>query len=143
MRTNDKSVIRQLILITWIIIVGMVMTSCDLAKLIVQKNKSGKTVRLTWTFEIDSLSNNTNIRKLRTSTYTLGTKKGEREVTIIFGFGNWPTKEIERFAENDVKLIEITGVKTKLKLTDKEEIKKFLLERRHGLLKNFITIKVY
>lgn len=61
---------------------------------------------------------------------------------MYFGFGSWPTREIDRFVNMNIKSIEIEGANTKVKMTDKEEIKKFLIDRRHGLFKNFITIKI-
>jgi hypothetical protein len=60
---------------------------------------------------------------------------------IVFGFGGWPTREVERFVQ-DIQSVEIETADRKIQMTDRNEIKNFLLERRHGILKNFITIKI-
>jgi hypothetical protein len=134
---------RQLTLPILTIVTGCILTSCDPAKLIILKNKSGKPANFKWTIESDSVSGYSNHPALKTGTFDLGTKKDEREKTMYFGFGYWPTEEIVRFVDKNIKSIEIEGANTKVKMTDKEEIKKFLTDRRHGLLKNFITIKIY
>lgn len=119
------------------------LTSCDPAKLIILKNESDKTAYFKWTTEIDTISVYSNHTALKTGTFELGTKKDEREQVMYFGFGYWPRIEIETFVNMNIKSIEIEGAKTKFKLTDKGEIKKFLTRRRHGLLKNVITIEIH
>lgn len=118
------------------------LLSCDPSKLIILKNKSDKPAYFTWIIEQDSVLSYSHYA-LKTGTLTLGTKTDEREEFIHFGFGAWPKAEIERFVNTNIKSIEIEGPNTKIKLTDKKEIIHFLSERRHGLLNNFITIKVY
>ncbi len=120
-----------------------ILTSCDPAKLIILKNKSDKPAYFKWTIEVDSVSGYSNHPALKTGTFDLGTKKDEREKVMYFGFGSWPTAEIERFVNKNIKSIEIEGANTKIKMTDKGEIKKFLTDRRHGLFKNFITVKIH
>lgn len=140
----EKMRVRRLLTLTILtILTGCILTSCDPAKLIILKNKSDKPAYFTWTIEIDSTSGYSNHPALRTGTFELGTEKDEREESFYFGFGSWPTGEIERLVDKNITSIEIEGVNTKVRMTDKEEIKRFLISRRHGLFKNFITIKIY
>ena len=44
----------------------------------------------------------------------MGTSKNDRDKTIVFGFGNWPTSEIERFVNEDNQSIEIESVCVKV-----------------------------
>ncbi|MFM7854601.1 MAG: hypothetical protein ACKO96_22415 [Flammeovirgaceae bacterium] len=134
---------RQLTLTIITILTSCILTSCDPAKLIILKNKSDKPAYFKWTIEVDSVSGYSNHPALKTEIFDLGTKKEEREKVMYFGFGSWPTGEIERFVNKNVKSIEIEGANTKVKMTDKREIIKFLTDRRHGLFKNFITIKIH
>jgi hypothetical protein len=119
------------------------MTSCDPAKLIIMKNKSNKQVKVIWTIVVDSVSSDLNIKAIRTSIYDLGIEKDRREASMIFGFGTWPVNEIERFVNDQVKSLIIEGSKTKIVLTNKNEINEYLKARRQGILGNFIVIKVY
>lgn len=134
---------RQLNLTILTIVTSCILTSCDPAKLIILKNKSDKPAYFKWTIEVDSVSGNSNHPALKTGTFDLGTKKDERKEVMHFGFGSWPPGEIERFVNKNIKSIEIEGANTKVKMTDKVEITKFLTDRRHGLFKNFITIKIH
>lgn len=124
------------------IVTSCLLTSCDPAKQIILKNRSDKPAYFKWTIQADSVSDYLNHPALKSGTFELGTTKGQREVVMYFGFGSWPREEIERFVNKNIESIEIEGASTKIKMTDKGEIKKFLLDRRHGLLKNFITIKI-
>ena len=117
------------------------LTSCDPARMIILKNKTGKPAYIRWTIRADSTSTNGE-QEFRKVTFDLGTSKSDREKTITFGFGNWPADEIERFVNEDIQSIEIESVHEKRTMTDKSEMKGYLLKRRHGLFKNFITIKL-
>ena len=133
---------RLLTLTIMTIVTNCILTSCDPAKLIILKNKSDKPAYFKWTIEVDSLSDYSNHPALKTGTFELGTEKDGREKVLHFGFGSWSKGEIERFVNKNIKSIEIEGANTKAKMTDKEEINKFLTDKRHGLFKNFITIKI-
>jgi hypothetical protein len=117
------------------------LASCDPARMIILKNKTGKPACIRWTIRADSTSTNDE-QEFRTVTFDLGTSKSDRKKTITFGFGNWPADEIERFVNEDIQSIEIESVHEKRILTDKSKLKNYLLKRRHGLFKNFITIKL-
>ena len=117
------------------------LTSCDPAKLIILKNKTDQPAYFRWAIRTDS-TDATGKQQFKTMTLTLGTSKSDREKTIVFGLGSWPTSEIERFVNEDIQSIEIESVHEKKIMTDKQEIKNYLLARRHGIVKNFITIKL-
>ncbi|NBP69185.1 MAG: hypothetical protein EBR30_21150 [Cytophagia bacterium] len=117
------------------------LTSCDPAKLIILKNKTEKPAYFRWTVRTDSTNINGE-QPFKTLTLDLGTSKSDKERTIVLGFGNWPTSEIERFVNEDIQSIEIASVNEKIIMTDKTEIKNYLIVRRHGIFKNFISIKL-
>lgn len=117
------------------------LTSCDAPKQIILKNKTDKPAYFRWTIRTDSTDTNA-VRQFKTVTFYLGTSKIDKEKTIAFGFGNWPTREIERFVNEDIQSLEIESINERRMITDKKETKDYLLERRHGILKNFITIKI-
>lgn len=129
----------QLIVLT--IGTAYALTSCDPAKLIILKNKTDKPAYFRWTVRTDSTST-TGGQQFKTVTFDLGTSKNDKEKSIIWGFGSWPTSEIERFVNEDIQSIEIETVHEKKIMTDKKEIKDYLLARRHGIAKNLITIKL-
>lgn len=117
------------------------LTSCDPAKLIILKNKTDRPAYFRWTVRADSTSINGG-QQFKTVTFDLGTSKNDKEKTIVFGFGNWPNSEIERFVNEDIQSIEIESVNEKKIMTDKKEIRDYLIARRHGIVNNFITIKL-
>jgi hypothetical protein len=117
------------------------LMSCDPAKLIILKNNTDKPAYFRWTVRADSTST-TGGQQFKTVTFDLGTFQNDKEKTIVFGLGNWSTREIERFVNNDIQSIEIESVNEKKIMTDKKEIKDYLLARRHGIAKNFITVKL-
>lgn len=137
----DIEVMKRHKLILLITGTAYLLTSCDPARLIILKNKTDKPAYFRWTVRTDSTGTNSG-QGLKTVTFDLGTSKRDNEKTIVFGFGNWPTSEIERFVNEDIQSIEIESVNEKKIMTDKKGIKDYLLARRHGIFKNFITIKL-
>ena len=119
----------------------LALTACDPAKLIVLKNKTDNPAHFRWTVRIDSSCKN-EIYQFKTVTFDLGTSKTDRETTIVFGFGNWPTREVERLVDEKIQSIEIESVNEKITMTNNSKIKNYLLARRRGILRNSITIKL-
>jgi hypothetical protein len=117
------------------------LTSCDPSKQIILKNQTAKPAYFRWTVRTDSADTNSG-PQYETVTFHLGTSKNDNEKTILFGFGSWPTTEIERFVREDIQSIEIESINEKIIMTDKKEIEHFLIKRRHGIVRNFITIKL-
>lgn len=120
----------------------LLIGACDPAQRIVMRNKSDQTVYVSWIMEEDSVSNNKATQILKTSTYTLGTQKNDKEETLYFGIGVWSDQAIDRFVDK-VTSIEIVGVSTRVKMTDKEAIKKHFKANRGGFMNSKLTVKVY
>lgn len=118
------------------------LISCDPAKLIILKNKTDKPAYLRWTIVGADSTDTKGGQRFQTVTFDLGTSKKDREKRIVFGLGHWPTSEIERFVNEDIQSIEIESINEKRIMTDKKEIRDYLLERRHGIMRNFITINL-
>lgn len=119
------------------------LTSCDIGKAIVVKNKSQSPAYFRLNFSTDSIIDETNsVKAIKSGTINLGTSEKDKKAMIIFGFGGWPTTEVKTFV-NKIESIEMEGANTKLKITDKAEIEKFLISRRHGIFfKNVIVIDI-
>lgn len=132
---------KRLLLILFITGTAYSLTSCDPAKLVILKNKTDKPAYFRWTVPTDSTSINGE-QQFKRVTFDLGTSENDKVKTIAFGFGNWPTNEIERFVNEDIQSIEIESVNERKVMTDKKEIKDYFLARRHGIVNNFITIKL-
>jgi|SRR5687768_10127170 len=132
---------KQLKLVSILSIVCL-STACDPTKFIIVKNKTNKPAYFRWTIRTDSVTQDLSSGwGYKNVTFDLGTSKSDRKKMIVFGFGGWPTREVERFVQ-DIQSVEIETADRKIQMTDRNEIKNFLLERRHGILKNFITIKI-
>src|SRR5688572_33371585 len=97
---GQRETMKRLGLILFITGTAYLLTSCDPAKHIILKNRTDKPAYFRWTVRTDSTGTNGG-QQFKTVTFDLGTSKDDKEKTIVFGFGNWSTSEIERFVNED------------------------------------------
>jgi hypothetical protein len=119
------------------VITSFIFNACDPAKSVFLINKTNKTAQFKWVIDSEGSG-----KDVDSAVFLLGTTTYTKRQRIIFGFGYWPVGEVNRFVDSNLLSIEIKGVQDSLFITDKAELKKFLISRRRGLLKETIRIKI-
>ena len=109
--------------------------SCDIPGTITIKNVSeGDAI---YRYEVVSSEDSTEVY-----TIEIPNDKGSDEAGIIYGFGQfWTDERIKEYVQK-ISFIEIISQQDSIRLTDKEQMFEYFRERRGGLFKNKVKIKI-
>lgn len=116
--------------------------ACQPSRTIMIQNDSTDTAFIHWKIKPDSVPyHKLNLANSDSAGYTLPPSPGNNSITLPVGKGLWTPQEVTKLLD-DLEYIEFKTINTSIRLTDHEEMKDFLLERRKNLGKSKILIRL-
>jgi hypothetical protein len=124
------------------IFICFLLLGCDPSKRIQMKNNSGSDAEITWQIKEDSiLKSPFYLSSSKELKFHLKTVKPYNEVMMTFGIGSW-TPAVIKNCVDDLESLTIRWGTNEIRLTNEEDISKFLLARRKGFGRSKILILI-
>jgi len=116
--------------------------SCDPMRRINMKNATGSDVTITFKIKEDSIHKSPfYLSSDKEQKFLLEKGKKNNDIRLSAGIGTWTPKHL-RSVVDDLEALEIKWDKGEIKLESEEDIFNYLLQRRQGLGKDKIVIRV-
>ena len=124
-----------------LIFVLALITSCDPAKTLFIKNKTGKdaSIKIFQKSQIEYSGNKFFSNKSDTIEYSLTSSGNNSQIWYLYGFGIWSKNDLNEMHQS-IKEIQIISKSDTTRLKSKEELNTILPRKRFGLLNNYLKI---